>query len=81
MLYQGKEYDVTIEDGDIILTEMMDPEPAPIIFKGAGAELTEQAESIWWHIPFAGERLSSFVSRYIEDNLLNYLWTLSPNES
>lgn len=64
-------YTAIIEDGHLILDSLTDI----YIFEGAGKRLTEEAENAFYSLRYAGQRLSGFVSDYINDTAQYYVDT------
>ncbi len=58
-------YDSVIIDGNIELQSLSET----IIFEGGGLELTEDAEREFYSLHYAGQRINSFISEFIEDRL------------
>ncbi len=63
--FNGNSYDSIICDGNIELQSIHET----IIFDGGGKELIEDAERAFYSVRYAGQRLNSFISEYIEDTL------------
>lgn len=57
-------YSASIVDGNLILDSLTDV----YMFDGAGKRLTEEAENAFYSVKYAGQRLSSFISEYIDDH-------------
>lgn len=57
-------YSASIVDGNLILDSLTDV----YMFEGAGKRLTEEAENAFYSVRYAGQRLSSFINEYIDDN-------------
>lgn len=57
-------YTAIIQDGHLILDSLTDV----YLFEGAGKRLTEEAENAFYSVKYAGQRLSSFISEYIDDH-------------
>jgi hypothetical protein len=67
--FKGEFYDVVISDGNIILQSLKQD----VIFEGAAETLADEASKEWYSVEYAGERLKSFVSRYIDDNVQTWV--------
>ena len=67
--YKGEHYDVVISDGNIILQSLKQD----VVFEGAAETLADEASKEWYSVEYAGERLKSFVSRYIDDNIQTWV--------
>lgn len=67
--FNTEKYDSLIVDGNVELQSLSET----IIFDGLGKEITEDGEREFFRLPYAGERLSTFLSEWIETNLQCYV--------
>lgn len=64
-------YDASIQDGNLILDSLHET----FIFPNGGKELTEDAEREFYSLRYAGQRLNSFISEYIDSTVQTWVDT------
>lgn len=63
--FQNNYFDASIMDGHLILDSLTET----FVFPDGGKELTEDAERAFFSLPYAGQRLNSFISEYVDSNI------------